>query len=86
VEGPATQELVHLGGIQNPTRATRMLYGSVPGAAQVELVRIDGGGHIEPSLTQRYRPIYERLVGHQNHDFESAEEAWRFFSDKHAAR
>ena len=40
------------------------------------------GGHVEPSLRYHYGWVYSRLVGTQNKDFESAEEAWRFFKDK----
>lgn len=71
-------------GRSNGTRASRVVYGQHPQGAQVELIRVLGGGHIEPSLTRHYGDYYERLVGPQNRDLESAEEAWRFFRDKRA--
>jgi polyhydroxybutyrate depolymerase len=64
------------------TFATRTVWGDDPRGLQVELIRIDGGGHTEPSIDQVYGRIYLGLAGAQNHDLESAEEAWRFFRDK----
>jgi len=69
----------------DPTRVTVELWGDNRQGPQVELVRIDGGGHVEPSLNQHYGPFYGRMVGRQNRDLEAAEEAWRFFRDKRAA-
>lgn len=66
------------------TRATRIVWGERANALQVELLRIDGGGHIEPSITQRARRAYTAIVGAQNGDVEVAEEAWNFFKDKRA--
>jgi polyhydroxybutyrate depolymerase len=43
-------------------------------------ITIDGGGHAEPSLVRLYSANYERLIGRQNHDIETAEEQWRLFS------
>ena len=48
----------------------------------MELLRVEGGGHVEPSASQRIRGVYALVVGKQNHDLECAEEAWRFFADK----
>jgi len=49
---------------------------------QVALLRIDGGGHVEPSIAQRLGRLYKPIVGPQNADLESAEEAWAFFSER----
>jgi polyhydroxybutyrate depolymerase len=46
------------------------------------MLTIDHGGHVEPSLRYHYGPIYSQLVGPQNRDLESAEEAWSFFRKK----
>jgi polyhydroxybutyrate depolymerase len=67
--------------VDDPTRATRLVYGTAAGP-QVELLTIERGGHVEPSLAYHYGRLYERLVGSQNRDFESAEEAWTFFAPK----
>ncbi|HEY4038804.1 MAG TPA: hypothetical protein VGM15_08280 [Burkholderiaceae bacterium] len=63
------------------TRASKVLYGPDAGP-QVEMLTIDHGGHVEPSLRYHYGPIYSQLVGPQNRDLESAEEAWSFFRKK----
>ncbi|MDD5247454.1 MAG: PHB depolymerase family esterase [Rhodocyclaceae bacterium] len=82
-EAGAARRLPHRAA-GDPTSATVTLWGRDSRGPQVELVRIDGGGHIEPSIAERYRRAYERLVGWQNHDLEAAEEAWQFFRDKRA--
>ncbi len=85
LEGVAGEHLVYPHREKDdPTRVEATLWQGNAGQAQVELVRIDKGGHIEPSLTERYRPRYEHLVGPQNHDLEAAEVAWQFFRDKQA--
>jgi polyhydroxybutyrate depolymerase len=63
-----------------PTHARTYQYGK--GNPQVELIKIEGGGHVEPSKTHNLGPLYLRLVGKQNHDLETAEVAWAFFRDK----
>ncbi len=67
---------------QGNTTATRTVWGGKSGGFQVELLRIDGGGHVEPSKTQRIGATYAAIVGRQNGDVEAAEEAWAFFKDK----
>ncbi len=67
----------------DPTRATRLSWGPARGP-QVEMITIQNGGHVEPSLRYHYGWLYRQLVGTQNRDFESAEEAWAFFKDKTA--
>ena len=79
---PKEQQLARLAASEGHTFATRSTWGDDPQRLQVELIRIDGGGHTEPSIDQVYGRIYLGLAGLQNHDFESAEEAWRFFRDK----
>lgn len=64
---------------RDATSAQRIHYGSLQGKARVNLIRIEGGGHVEPSRSQQIGRLYSRLVGPQNHDFEAVEEAWRFF-------
>lgn len=75
-----TQELPHLDR-RDPTRVDRQTWGA-SGGPQVRLLRVQGGGHCEPSLTHRYGWLYTKVCGKQNHDVESAEEAWAFFKDK----
>lgn len=68
----------------DPTRAYKSLWGP-PAGPQVELIRIEGGGHAEPTLNHPYGGLYRTFAGRQNHDFESAEEAWEFFKAKRSA-
>lgn len=79
--GPA--QLPHT-ELLNTTRAVVSVYGANPAAAQVKLVSVTRGGHIEPSIAQRISGAYALLVGAQNHDLESAEMAWSFMSTKRA--
>jgi len=49
---------------------------------EVVLYKVIGGGHTEPSLEERFGPIYLAIVGVQNGDVEMAHEIWDFFKDK----
>ncbi len=79
---PKADKFAPLPDSDGRTSASRTIWGDDPKGLQVELIRVDGGGHTEPSIDQVYGRIYLGLAGPQNHDFESAEEAWRFFRDK----
>lgn len=61
------------------SRIVRKSYSDSQGRARLVLVQVEGGGHIEPSIREPYSRFYERFAGTQNHDIESAEEAWIFF-------
>jgi len=78
---PVEASFAHEG--DDSTRARKATYGSEAGP-QVVVVTIDGGGHVEPSRRFHYPALYGRIVGAQNRDFESAEEAWSFFASKKA--
>ncbi|GLH71924.1 polyhydroxybutyrate depolymerase [Geothrix limicola] len=80
---PTQQTIPPAGRSGDPTRVTRMTWGD-PGGPQVVLLKVEGGGHCEPSLAHRYGLLYTAVCGKQNGDVESAEEAWRFFRDKRA--
>lgn len=82
---PARREALPHRDPEDPTHATRLVWGTDPAKLQVELLRIEGGGHIEPSIQQRFARLYTALVGLQNGDVEVAEEAFAFFKDKRAA-
>jgi polyhydroxybutyrate depolymerase len=49
---------------------------------EVVLYEVRNGGHTEPSLTEKYRRIYRRIVGNQNYDIEMADEVWQFFKTR----
>jgi len=48
--------------------------------SRVALVRVNGGGHVEPSRVERYPLLWELVVGRQNHDLEMAPLARDFFA------
>ncbi|MDB5986078.1 MAG: hypothetical protein JWR16_1131 [Nevskia sp.] len=77
---PTTSSIPRADGADS-TSAVRTVYGPNKGP-QVEMISIQGGGHVEPSRRFHYGWLYHRLVGEQNGAFESAEEAWSFFKDK----
>ncbi|HJV89353.1 MAG TPA: PHB depolymerase family esterase [Holophagaceae bacterium] len=76
---PLVEEIPHVG--RDATRATRLTWGE---GGQVSLLRIEGGGHCEPSRAHALGWLYTKVCGPQNHDLEAAEEAWRFFRDRRA--
>ncbi|NND02579.1 MAG: hypothetical protein HKN91_07315 [Acidimicrobiia bacterium] len=47
----------------------------------VVLLTVQGGGHTEPSATQRHRRAWIALVGPQNGDIETVDVVWRFFQE-----
>jgi polyhydroxybutyrate depolymerase len=83
VNAPAVTYTFPHRSASDPTQARETSYGPRNGP-QVETIDIQDGGHVEPSLAYRYGWLYYQLVGKQNGDFESAEEAWKFFKDKTA--
>lgn len=78
---PRIENLPHLGRKSDPSRVSRHCWGA-PEGPQVVLLKVEGGGHCEPSLEHRYGLLYTAVCGKQNSDIESAEEAWRFFRTK----
>ncbi len=82
-DAPQRVELAHRDPADR-TRAVRSLWGQDAHKLQVELLKIDNGGHTEPSSLKRLQWMYTMLFGAQNGDLEVAEEAWSFFKDKRA--
>jgi polyhydroxybutyrate depolymerase len=76
---PTQYEFPH--GGNDATRAIKTSYGDDAGP-QVVVLTIRNGGHVEPSRRFHYGRLYSRLVGQQNRDLESADEAWSFFRSK----
>jgi len=84
--GKAMQQYLKPQLSDDATSGIVQYFGTSPAASKVTFVHVVGGGHVEPSLTQRYGPLYLHLVGQQSSIFESATFAWQFFKDKvHAA-
>lgn len=78
---PATYRFPHLRK-DDPTSATRYVWGSNPAGVQVEFVRIDGGGHVEAAKNATLPWLLRKLAGEMNHDLDTAEEAWSFFKTR----
>jgi len=78
---PTSEAIPHRG--KDSTSITRTTWGPANGP-QVRLLRVEGGGHCEPSLAHQLGWLYTKVCGVQNHDVEAAEEAWQFFKDKRA--
>ena len=68
----------------DPTSATRLTWGTDPEQLQVELLRIDGGGHTGSSRTENLTWLLRKLMGEMNRDEDTPEAAWRFFEHKRA--
>jgi polyhydroxybutyrate depolymerase len=81
-DAPQESALPHRSDSGN-TSARRYVWGQNPQGLQVEFIKVEKGGHSEPSIRYRMQWYVNALLGAQNADFESAEEAWRFFRDKH---
>jgi polyhydroxybutyrate depolymerase len=60
------------------TRVVRTTWGP-PGRPVAVLVRVEGGGHVEPSIAERYGPLVTGILGRQDDTIEMADEVWRFF-------
>jgi polyhydroxybutyrate depolymerase len=82
---PAVHRFPHLRP-DDPTSATRYVWGADPAGVQVEFLRIDGGGHVGASKDGELPWILRKLVGDMNHDVDTAEEAWSFFRTKRNTR
>lgn len=83
-DAPAVYRYPHLRQ-DDPTSATRYVWGADPEGVQVEFVKIEGGGHVGASKAEDLPWLLRKLVGAMNHDLEMAEEAWSFFQTKRSA-
>lgn len=62
------------------TSVTCRRYGGAGGGERVRYCVVEGGGHVTPSIRHPIAPWVARLLGAQNRDLESAQEAWSFFA------
>jgi polyhydroxybutyrate depolymerase len=83
-EAPAVFRFPHLQA-DDKTVATRYTWGNDPARLQVVFIKVNGGGHVGASKTEKLPWLLRALVGDMNHDFNTEEEAWSFFKDKRAA-
>jgi polyhydroxybutyrate depolymerase len=63
---------------------SREIYNNGVQNTEVILYRIDGGGHVEPSIEEQYADWYLTLFGFgsQNHDVEMSREVWDFLKQQ----
>ena len=71
--------------VSGNTSTQRSLWGVDPQRLQIEFVKVNNGGHTEPSIRHRLPWVYTALLGAQNGDVEIADETWDFFKDKRAS-
>jgi polyhydroxybutyrate depolymerase len=67
---------------KDKSTAEKYIYRNGGNNTEVALYKIIGGGHIEPSIAERYGFLYLKLVGNQNADIEMANEVWDFLKNK----
>ncbi|MFM7544517.1 MAG: alpha/beta hydrolase family esterase [Ignavibacteria bacterium] len=67
---------------KNSSKVISYRYAQGVNGTEVMLYKVDGGGHIEPSRTERYSFLWTAFAGSQNGDIESTEEIWSFFRQK----
>jgi polyhydroxybutyrate depolymerase len=65
------------------TTADLLVYTPTNAALPVELLRINGGGHIEPSIAHHPPKAYAAMIGTQSTSIEAAEFAWQFLRTLH---
>ncbi|MBM1107184.1 hypothetical protein JQC67_13605 [Aurantibacter crassamenti] len=58
------------------------LYTNGANNTEVVLYEVIGGGHTEPSISERYGNLFKAVVKEQNGDIEMANEVWNFFKTK----
>jgi len=81
---PAVYRYPHLHP-DDPTSATRYVWGADPAHVQIEFLKIEGGGHVEADMSNTLPWLLRKLVGEMNHDVDTADEAWSFFKTKRKA-
>jgi polyhydroxybutyrate depolymerase len=59
-----------------------MTWGTDTAQMQIELLRIDGGGHTGSSRNESLGWLLSKLLGEMNHDVDTPDAAWQFFESK----
>jgi polyhydroxybutyrate depolymerase len=57
------------------------LYSGGSAGKRVAFYRVNGAGHLPPSIAHVAPASLEQVLGKQNHDIEAADEIWAFFRD-----
>ena len=64
------------------TALVRYVWGSDPKQLQVEFLKMENAGHVQPSIAHSLSWLVLAVLGKQNGDLEFADETWTFFKDK----
>lgn len=74
---------INLPDINTRDNSTVTLYEYKDGTngTQVRHYEVVGGGHTEPSTTEKYGALWKAIVGQQNNDIETVTEIWSFFTE-----
>jgi len=62
------------------SRVFRSRYVCPQSSTELVFYRVEGGGHVVPSVRERVGRAWESFAGQQNHDIETAAEHWQFFA------
>lgn len=68
------------------TSLVRYVWGGDPKQTQVEFLKMENAGHVQPSIAHSLSWLVQAVLGKQNGDLEYADETWTFFKDKRAAQ
>jgi len=79
---PSTTEIPD-GPHDDESTATLDEYDCPATSTSVAIFHLEGAGHVPPSIEIQCGPVWEGIVGKQNHDIEGAREFWSFFQ-RHA--
>ena len=78
---PTVTDLANTDTGDNST-VKKHLYSNGSNNTEVVFYEVIGGGHTEPSISERYGNLFKAVVGEQNGDIEMANEVWDFFKTK----
>ncbi|MYM30937.1 hypothetical protein GTP58_21605 [Duganella sp. CY15W] len=67
-----------------PTSLVRYVWGGDPQQVQVEFLKMENAGHVQPSIAYSVPWALRLILGKQNGDLEFADETWAFFKNKRA--
>ncbi|NVD70249.1 alpha/beta hydrolase fold domain-containing protein [Duganella sp. BJB1802] len=81
---PAVTQVPHRDA-DDKTSLVRYVWGADPKSVQVEFLKMENAGHVQPSAAHRLPPLMLSILGKQNGDIEYADETWTFFKDKRVA-
>jgi len=67
---------------QDNSTVKKQVYANGTNNTEVVFYEVIGGGHTEPSVSERYSNAFKLVVKEQNGDIEMATEVWNFFKSK----